>query len=444
MQGTSTKEQLRRFSPDRAVKSLLSSQQKKALPWHHFARTLSFQSCSLHNWYVNIVVKSLFTYVFIYFLYFYLYILSKDPQEQLEEKIAELLVNYSIDNPEDFAKQLAKSLTTGTPELRSLLDGEVTDDELTELITQLQGLLVLLNISPAASPATIEAFHKFMLPNQLDLSDFHKVEGCALQKSSILQMVGTICDTFPDPKQLFSILFYLIKRGQGLSTLATTLKEQFIRRNMNNSEYPLRFFVNVLLLNCIPFLRQKLIALLAASNPVPLNEYKLDNGTLSLALIPEPYWVMDDKFVLLSYGLDSCKGKSSILNEIFGITFEQSNGTHCFQGTVDMQFDTMFIKHRNITVTDSHGILSKSHKHALLNLADGVIIHVSEQLWKDRIQLWKDRIQLCTEIDSLTVYNLKFILVLVRDVAAFAKSMNNAAFESHEHISSLKVHGKYK
>jgi hypothetical protein len=307
-----------------------------------------------------------------------------------------LLANYSV-NP-DLAKSLAESLTSGTPDLATILDGEVADEQLDELITQLQGVLPASNISPKTSPAAVDTFTKFILQDQFSVGDFHKLEACALQKSSILQMVGTICDNFPNPKQIFSVLFYLIKRGQGLSSLATTLKQEFISRSMNN-EFSLRFFINVLLLNCGSFLRHKVIDLLAISNPIPLNEYTLENGAFSLALIPEPYWVLDDKFVLLSYGLDICKGKSTILNQIFGTTFEESDGTLYFQGTVDMQSDKMFIQPRDITVLDSHGTLSKLDKHALLTVADGVIIHVSDRLWMDTKQLFRNRLPCSLQIE---------------------------------------------
>lgn len=41
-------------------------------------------------------------------------------------KISELLQDQPIDDPDDFAKNMAKCLTTGTPEdVQSLLDGEV-------------------------------------------------------------------------------------------------------------------------------------------------------------------------------------------------------------------------------------------------------------------------------------------------------------------------------
>jgi hypothetical protein len=306
----------------------------------------------------------------------------------------------------------ADSLTfSSTPDLQSFPQMDLGEKKMERLIPQLYN----------PSPESMAAFTKYILPSQLSLCDFHKVEECALHKSSIRQMAEIICNEIDNPRKLYAILFYLIKRGQRLSALATTLQNKFSDHGMDSSEYSLRFFLNVLLVNCSPFLRQKLITLLAASNPIPLDEYTLHNSTFALALIPEPYWVFEDNFYLLSYGLGTCKGKSSILNQIFGTTFEESNDTLYFSGTVDMQSDKMFIYPRNITVIDSHGTLSNQHKQTLLSVADGVIIHTSEQLWNNRTQL-------SAELDSLAVYDLKFILVLVRDVAVFHRQRNLKAF----------------
>jgi hypothetical protein len=86
--------------------------------------------------------------------------------------------------------------------------------------------------------------------------------------------------------------------------------------------------------------------------------------------------------LLFSYGLDDCQGKSTLLNQIFGTTFEESNNSQFFQGTTDVQGDRNFIHHRATTIIDVHGEITDTTK-SLLALADGVILHVSEQMWNN-------------------------------------------------------------
>lgn len=343
-----------------------------------------------------------------------------DPKDQLKEEIYQMLEPYEIDCLDKFSACVASSLILGTPDLKSVLDREIPPDDISEVVARLMELLIQLGFAPPASPASIAAFLKYILPTKISLEDFHKVEECALQQTTILHLANSICDNLGNPVKLFSILFYLIKRGQRLIPLITTLRCELIRRKMDTAHLSLRFFINVLLFNCNSFLRQVVVSLLDISNAVPLDEFSLVGGTLSLSLISEPYWVMEEKFILLSYGLSTCKGKSSFLNKVFGTTFEVSNNSLHFCGTVDMQSDKMFICPRRMTILDSHGVLGKTHKKSLLALADAVIIHVDERLWQNRTKLNE-------EIGFLSTFGLKFILVVVRDVAALANKMDTDA-----------------
>jgi energy-coupling factor transporter ATP-binding protein EcfA2 len=292
------------------------------------------------------------------------------------------------------------------------------------------------NSSPSMD--CIPVLCKLVLPNKLSLGEFHKVEPCALQQSSTLQMVQEIVehyflgdDSFSN--QLHSVLFYLLKRGQELTPLTTALFDIFVDRNIDASPYSLRMLINVLLMNCNNFLRQKVINLLSSTNSIPLTEYTLKNDSISShTFTPEPYWLLDDQFLFFSYGLDYCKGKSSLLNKTFGTTFETSNDTKFFQGTIDYQGDKMFIPSRGIAVVDGHGLISDEFKLGILKVADGVILHVSQETWKN------DPVRVRNEVEMISRH-VGCVVVVVRDVKEYQKVKNVNAFKSQDHIASVGI-----
>jgi hypothetical protein len=75
-------------------------------------------------------------------------------------------------------------------------------------------------------------------------------------------------------------------------------------------------------------------------------------------------WPLDSSdLAIVSMGIDRCKGKSSLINEMFLTNFEESDGSIYFNGTVDMQTNKYFKNDRRIfNVADAHGILPEQIK----------------------------------------------------------------------------------
>ncbi len=289
------------------------------------------------------------------------------------------------------------------------------------------GSISVHNFGPILPSESIKLYQRFQLTSKLSVEEFHRVEFCAVQQSSTSQVAKAIVDAFDDSEKfsslLFSSLFYLLKRGQDLSNFAKALFDMLICKQGDLGEYSVRMLINVLLSNCSRFLRQKIIGLLSYSNAVPLTELTLtkDGTTFNQEFILEPYWLLEEKFLFLSYGIDHCKGKSSLLNHLFGTTFEISNGSIYFKGTIDYQGDKMFIPARDMMIVDAHGILSETVKNRVLQLADGVILQIDHRTWNGNREL------VCKEVDMLLKCNLRCVMVLIRDVAELKHKKNSAA-----------------
>lgn len=148
-------------------------------------------------------------------------------------------------------------------------------------------------------------------------------------------------DTLVFNRKLHSSLFFLIKRQMELGPFFESLLESLMEVEgdaVDCEQYSVRMLVNLLLSNCDPFLRLKLVQLISSSNPIPLTEFVLESGrNFTQQFTPEPCSILEDTFLFFSFGIGRCKGKSTVLNKIFGTTFETSNDSQFFNGTIDYQ-----------------------------------------------------------------------------------------------------------
>jgi hypothetical protein len=247
------------------------------------------------------------------------------------------------------------------------------------------------------------------------------MEKWAYTPQEVKNIAKEIAATIKDPSKFYELLFltllYFLKRQQNLQPLVLQL--QYCMKSPAISQ---RMLVNLLLSNSDAVLRQRITYMLGTSNPIPLNEFALESSSSpspslcsplrppsSLHFVPEAYWILDStKLLVFSYGVGKCKGKSTLLNELFGTSFEKSNNTPFFNGTIDYQNDNMTSS--GITIADGHGDISGMWKLCMAELADAVVLHTSIDIWDSSINVIRDEM-------SHFRYRVKAVIILVRDSA---------------------------
>jgi len=244
-------------------------------------------------------------------------------------------------------------------------------------------------------------------------TDFCKIEEFASFGFPTRQIARLIAEDYKDPpsfnRKLYSVLFYFAKRRLDMSHLVDSLVE-CLDIGTEREHYSLRMLTNLLLSNCDKLVRLKLMHLISASNPIPITEFVLsDTNTFRQYFTPELFWILDDKFLFFSLGVGACKGKSSLVNRIFGTSFEISKDSHFFRGTIDYQSDSTTYPRRGVVVADGHGSITNPFKLGLFTVADGAILHVHNEIWKSDPSLIRD------EIYNASQRGVSLVVVLVRD-----------------------------
>lgn len=230
----------------------------------------------------------------------------------------------------------------------------------------------------------IQVFQRHSVLWKFFYSDFNKIEEWATFGSPSKQIARAIVDECRDAptfnKRLYSAFFFLAKRRLNLTPFVEALVECFLDFGVETEQYCLRMFVNLLLSNCDKLVRQKLMHLISSSNPVPFTEFVVgeSQATFSQQFTPELYWILDDKFLFFSFGIGNCKGKSLLLNRIFGTSFENSKDSQFFRGTIDYQGDVSTVPHRGVVVADGHGTLAESLKQGIFPFTDGIFFIMKE------------------------------------------------------------------
>ena len=244
-------------------------------------------------------------------------------------------------------------------------------------------------------------------------SDFNQIEEWATAGRHANETAKLLASHFKNTPifnmKLYSALFFYIKR-QLLRPFVESLVPSL--RDLSGVEwehYSIRMFINLLLSNCDSDLRIKLMQLISISHPIPLTEFILNRDTFTQEFTPEPCSILEDKFLFFSFGVGQCKGKSTLLNRIFGTTFETSRRSQFFKGTIDYQGDAMFVPSRGVAVVDAHGDVDSVFKQGLFKLADGIIMHTSKETW----EFYPHQVR--REIEDAAECGVKLMVVLVRD-----------------------------
>ena len=289
---------------------------------------------------------------------------------------------------------------------------------------------------PDKPPSTkwVQVFQRHSVLWKFLSSDIGKVEEWAVFGFSTKQIARSIVDECKNVasfnRRLYSALFFLAKRRLNMLPFVDSLVECFLDFGVECEQYSLRMLVNMLLSNCDKLVRQKLAHLISVANPIPFTEFVVaeNQPTFTQHFTPELYWILDSKFLFFSLGVGGCKGKSSLLNQIFGTSFETSKDSQFFRGTIDYQNDGSTAPHPGVVVADGHGTIDDPFKHGIYSIADSVIVHVQSDTWNANPQL------VICEITMAAQLGVRFIIVLVRDVveprsSEISKELN--ATDSH-------------
>ena len=227
-------------------------------------------------------------------------------------------------------------------------------------------------------------------------------------------------DNFTDFKvAIYRLLCYMIKRQQSLSELSQSI---FVHSTeLRSSDVNLKLLIHNLIINSTPFLREKLMLLLSAFNPVPFAIPALDeNNKVSYQFVSEAFWVLDDtKRYILSFGVGECQGKSSFLNKVFLTSFEASEKSPFYVNSIDLQTDKYFkTKKREIYILDSHGQIDSDLQQKCFGLFENFIIHVTQKYIKANMHKINALINIISKATDFKAVN---VFILIRDVQTTGK-----------------------
>jgi GTPase SAR1 family protein len=224
--------------------------------------------------------------------------------------------------------------------------------------------------------------------------------------------------TFPEFIQnCLTPIMYFLKRLQNLDDFMNTLtfKYQRIQQKTNHqstetTNLSLKMLLHVLFMSSDIFLRRIIMSLVSKRNPVPLISPNIQNWNQNeqYEFMPAIIHVWDYKRpTILSFGVGSCKGKSTLLNQLFQSTFEQTVNSIYFQQTIDIDFGYCFNPERAINIADTHGTIDKKLLCKIQSLFDGFLIQI------DKTNLDRQPKLLLEYIEQLP--QEKFRMIIVRD-----------------------------
>ncbi|CAF1384480.1 unnamed protein product, partial [Didymodactylos carnosus] len=183
-------------------------------------------------------------------------------------------------------------------------------------------------------------------------------------------------------------IMYLLKRQQNLDDffISLTFKYQGIdqpteyqlQQRTNSS---LRMLLHVLFMNSDIFLCRIIMSLLSKRNPVPFisSNIQVWNQNEQYQFIPAILHVWNyTRPTILSFGIGPCQGKSTLLNQLFQSTFEQTVDSIYFQQTIDIDFGYSFNPERTLNIADAHGVIDKELLHKIQPLFDGFLIQIDK------------------------------------------------------------------
>ncbi|CAF3979690.1 unnamed protein product [Rotaria magnacalcarata] len=228
-------------------------------------------------------------------------------------------------------------------------------------------------------------------------------------------------------------IMYLLKRQQNLDDFFTSLTFKYQGMNQSRgyqlqeqANLSLRMLLHVLFMNSDIFLRRIIMSLLSKRNPVPFisSTIQVGNQNEQYQFIPAILHVWNyTRPTILSFGIGACQGKSTLLNQLFQSTFEQTVDSIYFQQTIDIDFGYSFNPERTLNIADTHGTIDKELLHKIQPLFDGFLIQIDKTYLDSQPQI------LIEYLNILPVN--KFQMIIIRD------TLNNSLQECSSAIQNL-------
>ncbi|CAF3030553.1 unnamed protein product [Rotaria sp. Silwood2] len=212
---------------------------------------------------------------------------------------------------------------------------------------------------------------------------------------------------------LLITIMYLLKRQQNLTAFMTTLyslgmatsgivTDKSLLKIL--SKISLRMLIDILLRNSDALVCRVIMSLLSRQNPAPL----INLATEETKILPQIYHLWDTTTpTVLSFGVGSCPGKSSLLKKLFMSSFEEHQKSIYFQNTIDIDFGYNFIDKRRVNVADTHGEPPKQLILDIHHLFEGFLIQVMHKFAQDNANLISEF------LNALPVD--KFKMLIIRD-----------------------------
>ena len=212
-------------------------------------------------------------------------------------------------------------------------------------------------------------------------------------------------------------IMYLLKRQQNLDDFFSSIsfKYEGVAQSIENRfkqrlQISLRMLIHILFVNADQHLQRVLMSLLSQRNPVPLISPNIQqhHQTERYMYMPSIIHVWNfKKPTILSFGIGPCKGKSTLLNQLFQSNFEQTVDSIYFQQTIDVDFGYCFNPERQVNIADTHGFVEPSLLKQIHPLFDGFLIHVSQGYLQEYSQSLIEYLDVLPED--------KFRMIIIRD-----------------------------
>ncbi|CAF3393231.1 unnamed protein product [Rotaria sp. Silwood2] len=204
--------------------------------------------------------------------------------------------------------------------------------------------------------------------------------------------------TFPEfIQECVTPVMYLLKRLQNLDDFVNTLtfkyqrmQQKIDRKLTKTTNLSLRMLLHVLFMNSDIFLRRIIMSLVSKRNPVPIISPNIQNWNQNetYEFMPAIIHVWNHtRPTILSFGIGPCQGKSTLLNQLFQSTFEQSVESIYFQQTIDIDFGYCFNPERILNIADTHGTIDKKLLRKIERLFDGFLIQIDKQYFDQQLQV---------------------------------------------------------
>ncbi|CAF3963734.1 unnamed protein product [Rotaria sordida] len=209
-------------------------------------------------------------------------------------------------------------------------------------------------------------------------------------------------------------IMYLLKRQQNLDDFFISLsyKYQEMEYSIEKINISLRMLLHILFTNSDIFLRRIIMSLLSKRNPVPFVLTSIQNRSQNehYQFVPAIIHVWNHtRPTILSFGVGPCKGKSTLLNQLFQSTFEQTVDSIYFQQTIDIDFGYCFNPERTLNIADTHGIIDKQLLQKIQPLFDGFLIQIDKTFLNRQPQILIEYLNILPEN--------KFQMIIIRDTS---------------------------